>query len=477
MFMWNNLAKKSVYVCSVITLFAATACSGNGGGTPAAGDGGSPASAAGTGEKTVTLSVMSSDRFLELAKQKFEEAHPDINIEIKEYIAAPPSAGNGQNVMMVRNADPKNMEKYVSSVGAELMGGKASDIIVMNGLPYQKYADKKLLENIGELMSKDSSFKIDDYYTDMFDAMKYNGTLYTIPAKVGLNMWLGNQAVLNEARIDDANWTWADFKETASQWLTDNNNDGNPDVYPLGKIEPNQLISFMLNSSFAQFVDLGGKTAKFNSPEFIRMLNLAKSMYDDKIIVADQADENHVVFLPKANILMYMDMYMMPKMSFDGNAAYYNLPSENSTKGTSFTTTMPLAINSKSANKQEAWEFVKFLLSDEMQSARELTGFAVNKNGAKAQLESLKSLGSGQGGGGKMRLNINGKEAANIQPATDEEIARIENILSQVKVYAESDPKITAIVAEETAPFFQGGKSAEDVAKVIQNKVGTYLQE
>ncbi|MNW18556.1 hypothetical protein D3C71_2181650 [compost metagenome] len=53
----------------------------------------------------------------------------------------------------------------------------------------------------------------------------------------------------------------------------------------------------------------------------------------------------------------------------------------------------------------------------------------------------------------------------------------MEKILNNISVYAESDLKITNIVAEETAPFFQGQKTAEEVAKVIQNKVNTYLQE
>lgn len=61
--------------------------------------------------------------------------------------------------------------------------------------------------------------------------------------------------------------------------------------------------------------------------------------------------------------------------------------------------------------------------------------------------------------------------------ATEQDIAAIDKVMNNVKVYAESDLKITSIVSEETAPFFQGQKSAEEVAKVIQNKISTYLQE
>lgn len=473
--MLKIVSRQSLIACSIVSILSLSACSGNNA-SPSSVSSSQPTT---SGPKTVSLSVMTSDRFLELGKQKFEAAHPDIKIDIKEYVAAPAAATatKGQNMVIMNKPDPKNIEKYVSSVGAELMSGKASDIIVMNELPYKKYADKKLLENIGDLMSKDTTFQKANYYTDIFDAMKYNGALYTVPVRVGLNMWFGNQAILANEKIDDNKWTWADFKKVAGNWLTDKNNDGKPDTYPLGRMEPDQLITTMLNSSFSKFVDSNSKKAKLDSPEFINMLKLAKSMYDDKIILGDNADKDNVVFQPKSNILMYMDMYSMPKMNFDGKSAYYDLPSENETRGTTFTTSMPIAINSKSANKKEAWEFLKFLLSDDMQSAMELNGFAVNKNGAKAQGESLKKLGSGEGGSGKgMKLNINGKAMA-LQPATDQDIAAIETVMSKANVFAESDPKITAIVAEETAPFFQGQKSAEEVAKVIQNKVSTYLQE
>lgn len=469
--------KQITLACTLVSMLGLSACSGNQTAAPAVSEGKSAA-----GPKTVSLSVMTSDRFLELAKQKFEAAHPDIKIDIKEYAAAantaPKAQGPGQNMVMMTKPDPKNIEKYVSSVGAELMSGKASDLIVTSDLPYKKYADKKLLENMGDLMSKDASFAKDNYYTGIFDAMKYGDVLYTVPVRVSLNKWLGNQNVLGSGQIDDTKWTWADFKKSAGNWLADTNKDGKPDTYPLGKIEPDQLITLMLNSSFTKFVDAGGKKASFDKPDFVNLLKLAKSMYDENIIQGDNADKDAVVFQPKSNMLMYMDMYAAPKMSFDGKAGFYDLPSENETRGSSFTSSLPIAMNSKSANKKEAWEFVKFLLSDEMQSAMELNGFAVNKNGAKAQGDTLKNLGKGgEGGAGKgMKLNINGKSMA-LQPATEAEIAAIEKAVSNAKVYAESDPKIAAIVAEESAPFFQGQKSAEEVAKVIQNKVSTYLQE
>jgi multiple sugar transport system substrate-binding protein len=426
--------------------------------------------------KTITVSVMTSDRFLELAKTKFEDLHPTITIEIKESVAAPEmpqmpqqSGGGGQQRAMVMNGkpDPKNIEKYVSQINTELMSGKASDIIAMDNLPAKKYADKNLLENIDNLMSQDTSFKMDQYYTGIFDAMKYNGKLYEVPIKVGLNMMLGNQGIVGAESIDDSKWTWEDFVAMSK------NHAGGSGIYPLNRIEPDELMKTLLNSSFSRFVDTGGKKSKFDSPEFIGLLKLAKSMYDEQLIPPQAVDANNTIFQTKGGVRTYMDMMAMPQMFYDGKAEYYNLPSESEVKGTSFTPGLPLAINSKSSNKKEAWEFVKFLLSDEMQSTIELGGIAVNKNGSQAQLDNLRTIGQG---GRQVKMMLNGK-AFSPKPASDDEIARIEQVLNNIRVYAESDLKISTIVSEESIPYFQGNKSAEETAKVIQNKVSTYLQE
>ncbi|MCC2683729.1 MAG: hypothetical protein K0R75_628, partial [Paenibacillaceae bacterium] len=150
--------KKSAVIATAALILATTACQEK------------PAATSADGQKTVTISVMTSDRFLELAKQKFEASHPDIRIEIKESVAAPsmPTGGPfgagapggpggngpaGQNKsVMLSKPDPKNIEKYVSTVNTELMSGKASDIIAMDSLPFKKYADKNLLANVKELM-------------------------------------------------------------------------------------------------------------------------------------------------------------------------------------------------------------------------------------------------------------------------------------------------------------------------------------
>ncbi|PYI55119.1 ABC transporter substrate-binding protein [Paenibacillus flagellatus] len=479
--MWKKTIQTALTGGVLLSMTALTACGGSTGASGGAADkGASPDGGAGvatgqsSGQVTLTLSVMTSNRLLELAKQKFEESHPNVKVDIKEYVAAPkPEGGNKVMVRAGAKPDPKDLEKFTTGVNTELMSGKGSDIIVTDGnFPYKKYADKKLLENLADQMKNDPSFKRDDYYTNVLDAMNYKSGLYALPAKLSLNMLHGNTAALANAKFDDKTWSWNDFRTAVEPLAKDANKDGLPDAYALAGTDAPALFALMVNSSFGKLVDTASK--KFDTQTFTELLQLSKAMSDSKLVTSEKLDRANVLF-QSANPLGYDDLIMVQQMKFDGKGTMYGLPTAADAKGLSFTSDTLLSINAKSAHKKEAWEFVKFMLSEDIQKSRELFGFAVNKKASRERQEQLKEIGS-ESNKNKMRLMIDGKEFSPTTPK-QEDIDKIEGYLSSVRVYAETDPRVTSIIEQEAAPFFTGQKSAEEVAKTVQNKVNTYLQE
>lgn len=478
-FIWNKTVKTVATGGAILSMAALAACGGGESAQTNVSPSDNGATAA-TGPVTVTLSVMTSNRYLELAKQKFEESNPNVKIEIKETVAAPPQttvqAGNGKQMTLKggEKTDPKDAEKFVTTVNTELMSGKASDIIVTDGsFPYKKYADKKLLENIGDWMKKDSTFKRDDYYANVFDAMTYKNAIYALPTKLSLNWLIGNEAMLSGTKIDDAKWTWKDFQAAVEPFTQDANKDGVQDGYALVNTNAITLFNMMVNSSFGKLVDWSAKS--FNAAAFTDMLKQSKAIADSNIVTSETLDRVNMLFQhfsPK----QYEDMILQLQMMFDGGGKLYNLPTISDVRGLSFTSDMLLSLNAKSNYKKEAWEFIKFLLSEEMQQNRELLGFAVNKQASKARQEQLKEIGAP---GSKMQMMISTKDGKQFKPKQPEqkEVDRIEQALSGIKYYAETDPKVMAIIEQEVGPYFSGQKSAEDVAKTVRNKVSTYLQE
>lgn len=459
--MFTRRVRSLLLALVIVSVLALTACSGTKESPAGMSTGsGSAAEPVNNGEQvTLTMSIKQSSRLLDLAKQQYEAAHPNVKIEIKEYSAA--STMDGKTVIGGK-PDPEDDEKFVNSINAELMGGNAADIIAMDGsLPYQKYADKKLFEDLNGYMNEQNGFDPSQYYTNLFKALAYNGGLYTIPIRVQLNFLMGNSSAIAGTNIDDSTWTWNDFK-TAAEQIT------KAGEYAFVNMPPDKLLNRMLESSFGKLFDTQNKT--IDTQAIIDLLNLEKSFYDDQLVTGDRVDANLGIF-QTFGVSQYDEriLFMLTQMAYEGQAHYYTLPSENETRGASFRSDLQIAVNSKSEHKEAAWDFILYLLSEKVQSSRDLMGFSVNK---KAEQKRLDQLGADGAGG----ATVDG-QAVSLQAPAPENVEKIKAYLENAAFYAEGDLRIRNIVLEESMAFFNGQKTAKEVAEIVKGKVETYLQE
>jgi multiple sugar transport system substrate-binding protein len=472
------------------------------------------------GKKVISISVLTEDRLLLTAIQQYETAHPDITINVKEYSPLPaavkaamtaqasPStsgssssgsstagggttgeqrvrptgqgfgsgAGAGQGFTGV---DATTMEKYVTSINTELMTGKAEDIILLNNLPYENYASKNLLVDYNTLIAKDSSFNKDNYYTNVINALSINGKNIAMPVTFGISVLSANKSILDSKNItiDSKTWTWTDFENIAKQVSAGTVTDK---VYALANMTETNLVTRMLSTSYSTFVDEKNKTAKFDSTQFADLLTVAKDMVDQGLVntttsstgVKDAASRGNTVFNIQTvdspvQFGSVKNMYGS-STSTTTTASYYSIPGTSGSL--TFTSESLYGINSKSKYQTESWDFIKFLLSDSIQASRQLGGFPVNKNAlntiltdAVAQTASSSSSSSG-----------NSFRRASLTQADSD---LVKQFASSVNIYSGTNSQVMSIVQEEIPSFFSGQKTAQDVAKTIQNRVNTYLKE
>ena len=113
------------------------------------------------------------------------------------------------------------------------MDGDGPDIINCNLLPYDRLIGQGLLAEIDGMMARDREFDVGDFYEHIFDAIRAAGKLYVVPMSNAIFVFIANKAILDQEgiAIDDAGWTWWDFKETAEKVKRDHNADGRPDRF------------------------------------------------------------------------------------------------------------------------------------------------------------------------------------------------------------------------------------------------------
>jgi multiple sugar transport system substrate-binding protein len=419
-----------------------------------------------TEKKTIGLSTFAHYEFFVEAKKLYEAKYPHITIEM-EHIES-----NDSDFM-------EKEEKYVKTIGTAMLAGKGPDILIMDQLPTDHYVNKKLLANLGEMIDQDTTFKKEQYFSNILDGVKINGGLYGMPSAFFLYGLIGDETIIEKSgvKIDDSSWDWSEFASIAKEISSKSEN--NPAGLNLanGIIMANAelLISNLVKDQYAKFVDDESGKANFDSTAFIDLLKQVKHLMDEKVI---NPDARNIIF-QQAQINSPSDYVREtnPDLSNRSGSNYkrklYLKPNAKGQEaGGFFRTYQTMGINESSNVKEEAWEFVKFVISDEMKENSSAYGFPINK--ALYEWDVEKVLKKGKVDSGQPFGPL--KDA--IYEITQKDIDELEKFLTTAKYPVQyKDSKVIEILMEESKAYFSGQKTPEAVAKLIQNRVTTVINE
>jgi len=418
---------------------------------------------------TITLAVADPDLALTLEKgaRLYQKKHPNIEVEIKDY-------SSGQ----VRHRDPARYESYVKTINTEILSGRGPDIISLQGLPYGKYIDKKVLVDLKPLMKKDKTLKRQDYYTNILTACEHRGKLYGMPISFNLPVIIADGTMLEKANIsiNDDRWTWSDFYAAAKKITQDTNNDGKPETYALPAISTDRILDYMLASDYRSLVDENKKQAHFDSARFTKFLKTYKDL--TSTLMNSRIEQGSLIFTGnRSSIAFELDQTFFGDMSFakcemGAKAKVLDLPQGIGPRDRSFNAEM-LAISQNSQQQKEAWEFLKFLTRADTQRNLQLYGLMINR---RAQDQSFAAQAKEKGG---LCTIGDGQHTKTLvqEPLSPEQIAQTRQLIAGLNHCSNIDPQIRKIIDTELAAFLKGEKSAAETARVLQNKVTLYLNE
>ncbi|PHC73482.1 ABC transporter substrate-binding protein [Bacillus toyonensis] len=412
------------------------------------------------GKTVVEVSTLGSTESLKQAEKLYEQKNPKIDIQIKGAFLENESKTGGSKTEGSQK-DETSAEKIISKVNTEFLAGRGSDVIVLDGLPADKYGKKGLLTDLSEMIEQDKSFDENQYFDKVLDNSKTNEKLYGIPLYFWLSGLLGDDKAIQQSgvKVNDKEWTWSEFTSIGKELASKGTH-----THVIGNTPPEQMLQFLVQDHYNELVDKASGKAKFQSDLFVQMLEDVKKMYDEKLATADEVNLGEAYFVRLPMIMSIEDYFSTGAvLGITGTKIYQKPHLAGQKKGVAFTPNTTVGINEKSPVKKEAWNFLKFLMSDEVQSKG--NGFPINKAVYEQQIKTLKEKKGIEGPDGTL-INV-----------TESDIQGLEKMVAEISVQSPQSTKIESIIAEESKSYFSGQKSAKDVAALIQNRVTTYINE
>ncbi len=405
-------------------------------------------------EGEISISAMSEQEFITAAANQFMTKYPKVKVIINTYRGI--SRDSGANP-----PDEYSTENYRNVLNTKIMTGKAEDVIFTSNLPVKKYTDMGVFEDLSHFLSYSKEINAENYFMNVLEAPRDSkGKIYVLPYMASFQVIGFNRTLVSETKSElDSSMKTISFEKAAAFAQQLVNGTSKKNVY-ISQGDGAYYFSYLLKENLNKFVDMERKEARINTEQFINLLRQTKDLMDKGYFAAKNSIDLY-------NMEYYFAFSLQPDLqgafnSLDsGSADCYVLPLSD-TNGKVYTNpNYTLGINSASKNKALAWEFVKFLLSDEMQSAPCFYGLCVNKKGFEASIER------------NFKLYNNTKK--NMSEAAYKKL--LEGWVMQINSYSTLDPVIEDFFAEESGKFFEKKQSAEETARVLQAKINKYFNE
>nr|WP_313637055.1 sugar ABC transporter substrate-binding protein [Paenibacillus sp.] len=336
------MKKKISLIVLATTLMATmvTACGGNS-------ESSSSTGAAGSGEtKTLRFATWDTGDTLKIEQdiaKKFEAAHPGTKVQVEAY------------------ADGFD-QKLAAGFGAT----NPPDVMYMWDFPTYHQS----LEPLDSYSSKDKDLNIEDFYPGLFNYGKIDGKLYGIPAGFTTRVVYYNKKLFDEAKIPypKDGWTWKEFQDIAAKL-----SDKSKKQYGFGVRAENDtydLQSFVWSNG-SSFISDDGKTIEgfMNSKETAESIQMLGDMVKNgsAVLTGGKGQQSGDDIFKAGKIAMW-ESGIWPLESFKKagiNVGTVEIPAfpGKPVKGVLAESALSIAKDSK--QKDLAWEFVKFYVSND----------------------------------------------------------------------------------------------------------------
>jgi ABC-type glycerol-3-phosphate transport system substrate-binding protein len=359
----------------------------------------------------------------------------------------------------------------------DVISGNCPDIISLEYGSVDKYISKGVLADMASLIEQDDSISMDDLLSGPLQAYTKDGKLYGMPQYFYLDTMFASKMLVG----DRTSWTMSEMGDVIESL--------DEDTKVMSYWTNESFLTQMTYMNMGDFVDYGTASCSFDSEEFQRLLEVSKKLptqdelYGDDDEISVWNDEWQEV--QNGNSLMVEDFisYVYAVREFyglyteDNGFVRIGFPT-SSGNGAKLSVSGGMAISASSSHQEGAWEFIKTMLADDIQTSSwglPVTVAAFDELMADAMEQSYYMDGDE-----KVyydQTSYIGETQYTVEPVTQAQLDELKEYINGASISGNYDTDIIDIITEEAAAYYSGDKSVEEVTKLIQNRVTIYLGE
>lgn len=419
----------------------------------------------------LTLACLYLDYNLRSQIVRFNKTNPDYRIVVKDYS---------------EYATDDDSNAGLTKLNTEIISGNVPDIIANEtGLPLAQYASKGLLEDLWPYIDADPEYSRDKLMAQPLNAAQTEGKLYRLPLDFGVTTAVGLGKVVGEYTT----WTLADVNDALSK-------------LPEGATVFNkyytqaEMLQYCVAMNAESFMNWQDGTCSFDSDEFRALLEFVKPFPTDYDWQSDSEDyESDYTSLKNGKQLLYptslsgfSDLYYT-FAALNNDIRFVGFPREDGSSGNAFNASCTLSISTTCKDKSGAWAFIRSTLSDDYQ--KNLWNYPIVKSvfEAKAQEAMTQEYETDADGnqildddGNPIPISNGGMSYGNepmieLYAVTQEQYDAVMALIDSTTSFVDYDQNVLSIISDEAAGYFAGSKTVEEASKLIQSRVGLYMQE
>lgn len=387
----------------------------------------------------INMAVLCNSNSLSDFVNKFNRENDTYYVEIEEYL--PPIDAPDEPMLPELNYD--------------IISGKIPDIVIAQPYDIHSLWNKGYLTDLYPLMEKYGGVQKENILPNIIEGLEIDGKLPALFSGYEIYTAAADISVYGE---EFTNWTYNDAIAAY--------NDCTDELPFLNDTEKSAVGYYMLHNIGIDSIDFKNNTCDFGKylPDVLEFLETVPD-----IITAP--DNNTLICMKyldgiNHNTAYFYEQYNGKRCTFTG----FPSVSEN---GADISIRNMCGVLEQSEQKKGAWEFISYILSDEMQTkvCLEKYNFPVTESASDILLYDTSEYTDKS-----IRESLT-KYPEEMKYISDEEIEQLKEYFHSVKFQPYYDDRIDSIIYEEWLKNFNGEQTIDQCVYMLNNRIGLYLSE